>query len=63
MMTELVRDSQARRDAALYLCMCHAYGWLANDDGLNAFNDQVDRGLRGPDGKIIWGRIGFECSN
>lgn len=39
---------------AIYLGLCHAYGWLPSDEGLEAFKAQVSSGLRGPDGRIIW---------
>lgn len=54
MTAEVIRDSQVRRDAALYLGRCHAEGWQPCDKGLEAFCRQMEEGFRAQDGKIIW---------
>lgn len=54
MTAEVVRDSQMRRDAALYLGRCHAEGWRSCDEGLEAFCHQMEYGFRDLDGMIMW---------
>lgn len=43
-----------RRFAALYLCRCHAMGWIPSDQGLRAFVQQIISQMRLPDGRMFW---------
>lgn len=43
-----------RRYAALYLGLCHAWGWTSSDEGLRAFVRQVLSGLRDQNGRMRW---------
>ena len=43
-----------RRYAALYLGLCHAWGWTPNDEGLRAFVRQMPSGLRDQNGRMRW---------
>ncbi len=45
-----------RRLAALYLGLCHAWGWTPTDKGLRAFVGQVASGIRSPNGQMHWQR-------